>query len=63
MKADRPCEGIQGVSEPCVQLVQGDAGRGRRDAEVLYWFLQPFPVGFIQNWSGGLARRWVQPGG
>ena len=55
MKADRRCEGVQGVRKPRVKLVWGGGERGRWDVEGFDWFLQAFPVSFVRHGSGGGA--------
>ena len=56
MEADGGREGVEGVSEPCVELVRRWGEGGRRDAEVFDRALQDVPVVFVPHGSGGGAR-------
>ena len=59
MEANGRREGVEGVSEPCVELVRGGGVGGRRDAEVFDEVLLAIPVGFVPHGSGGGAHvRW-----
>ena len=53
VEADCRCESVEGVGEPCIELVGGRGERGRWDVEGLDRPLQAFPVGFVPHGSGG----------
>ena len=53
MEANGCREGVEGVSEPCVELVRRGGEGGRRDAEVFDEVLQTVPVGFVPHGLGG----------
>ena len=60
VEADGRREGVEGMSEPCVELVQGGGGGGGRDAEVFDGAFQAVPISRVPHGSGGgahLCRR------
>ena len=67
MESDGCREGVEGVGEPCVELVRRGGEGGGRDAEAFDGVLQAFPVSFIPHGTGGGrasvgAEKWMRMG-